>query len=89
MFVYFGDESFISHIICKDFLPFCLLPFHFVYDFPGCAKAFKLNWVPLDYFSFCFHYSRRWINQDSAVIYVKGCSANVFLQEFDNIWPYV
>ena len=43
LFVNFGDESLVSHIICKYFLPFCGLPFHFVYDFLCCAKAFELN----------------------------------------------
>ena len=34
---------------------------------------------PLVYFCFYFHYSRRWIKKDLAVIYVKECSSYVFL----------
>ena len=30
-------------------------------------------------FVFCFHYSRKWIIEDLALIYVFGCSAHVFL----------
>ena len=30
-------------------------------------------------FLFYFHYSQRWINKDLTVIYVKECSASVFL----------
>ena len=40
---YLGDESFVSHIICRYFLPFCKLSFCFVYGFLCCAKAFKFN----------------------------------------------
>ena len=31
------------HTICKYFLPFCELFFHFVYSFLCCVKAFKFN----------------------------------------------
>ena len=30
VFIYFGDESLVSHFICKYLLPFCGLSFHFV-----------------------------------------------------------
>ena len=36
-----------------------------------CTKAFKFNYVPFVYLCFCFHYSRRWVIEDLAVIYVK------------------
>ena len=39
------------------------------------AKAFKFNLVPFVYFCFYFHYSRKWIWKDIAVIYVKECFA--------------
>ena len=42
------------------------------------CKAFKFNQVPLVYFSFYFHYSRRWVMEDFALIYVTECSAFVF-----------
>ena len=43
------------------------------------AKALKFNQVPLLYFCFYFHYSRRWVTEDLALIYVIECSAYVFL----------
>ena len=36
--------------------------FHLAYSFLCCAKAFKFNQVPLVYFCFYFHYSRRWVS---------------------------
>ena len=48
---------------------FCL-----IYGFLFCVKAFKFNLFPLVYFCVCFHYSRRWVRKDLAVIYVKECS---------------
>ena len=47
-----------------------------------CAKAFKFNQVPLVYFCFYFHYSRRCIIEDLALIYVIECSTYVFLYGF-------
>ena len=35
--------------------------------------------APLVYFCFYFHYSRRWVIEDLALIYVFKCSAYVFL----------
>ena len=55
------------------------LSFHLAYGFLCCAKAFKLNQVPLVYFCFYFWYSRRWVIEDLALIYVIECSAYVFL----------
>ena len=45
----------------------------------SCAKAFKFNQVPLVYFCFYFHYSRKRIIEDLALIYVSECYAYVFL----------
>ena len=56
------------------FLPFWGLSFHLAYSFLCCAKAFKFNQVPLVYFYFSFRYSRRWIIEDLALIYVIKCS---------------
>ena len=47
-----------------------------------CAKAFKFNQVPLIYFCFYFCYSRRWVIEDLALIYVIECSANVSSKSF-------
>ena len=38
-------------------------------------KPFKFNQVPRVYFCSYFHYSRRWIIEDLALIYVIKCSA--------------
>ena len=46
----FWISSPVSPIICKYFLPFRRLPFHFISYFLCCAKAFKFNWVPFVYF---------------------------------------
>ena len=61
------------------FLPFWGLSFHLAYSFLCCAKAFKFNQVPLIYLCFYFCYSRRWVIEDLALIYVIMCSAYVFL----------
>ena len=45
-------------------------------------KLFKFNQVPLVYFCFYFHYSRRWVIEELALINVIECSAYVFLQGF-------
>ena len=45
--VYFGDEALVNHIICKHFLLFHRLPFHFVFGFLCCAKALKFNSISL------------------------------------------
>ena len=77
--------------ICYYFLPFWGLSFHLVYSFLCCAKAFNLNWVPVVYFY--FHYFRRWVLEDLAVVYVKVCSADVFLYKshilFESFWKVV
>ena len=52
---------------------------HLANSFLFCAKAFKFNQVPLVHFCFYFHYSRRWVLEDLALIYVIECSAYVFL----------
>ena len=64
-----------------------MLSFHLVYSFLCCKKAFKLNQVPLAYFY--FHYSRRYVIEDLAVIYVIECFAFVFLSEFYGFWSYI
>ena len=56
------------NILCKYFLPFCGLSFHFVYDFLCCTKTLKINLVLFIYFSLYFHYPRRWIEKDIAAI---------------------
>ena len=65
----------LSVVSCYYFLPFWGLSFHLAYRFLCCAKAFKFNQVPLVYFCFYFHYSRRWVIENLALIYVIECSA--------------
>ena len=43
LFVNFGDESLVSWLTCKDFLPFCGLSFCFVYGFLCCAETFNFS----------------------------------------------
>ena len=43
------------------------LSFHLDYSFLCCTKTFKFNQVPIIYFCFYFHYSRRWVIEDLAL----------------------
>ena len=56
------------------------------------AKVFKFNQVLLVYFFFFFLnfcYSRRWVIEDPAVIYVGVCFAYVLLSEIYSFWSYI
>ena len=77
LLMYFEDWTFASCFICCYFLPSRELSFHLVCSFLCCTKAFKFNQVRFIYFY--FHYSRRWVIEDPAMIYVMECSAYVFL----------
>ena len=48
-----------------------------------------LNYLPFVYFYLYFHYPRRWLRKDLAVIYFQECSASVFLEEFYSVQPYI
>ena len=61
--------------LCYHFLPFQGLFFHLVCSFLCCAKAFKFYYFPLVYFCFYFHYSRMWVTEDLALIYIIECFA--------------
>ena len=67
--------------------PHSMGSFYLVYSFLCCTKAFKFNYVPL--VCFYFHYSRRWVIEDLALIYVIECSAYVLLEEFYSFWSYI
>ena len=54
-------------------LAFRGLSLHLAYSFHCCAKAFKLKQVPLVYFCFYFHYSRRWVIEDLALCHQVFC----------------
>ena len=61
---------------------FAIISFHSegcLFTLICCAKAFKFNQVPLVYFCFYFHYSRRYVIEGLGLIYVIECSAYVFL----------
>ena len=64
------------------FSPILRVVFYLAYSFHCCAKAFKFNQVPLVYFCFYFHYSRKWVLEDLAFIYVIECSAYVTSKSF-------
>ena len=51
------------------------LPYASSVALKGKIKKRKSNWVPLVYFYFYFHYSRRYIKQDIVAIPVKVCYA--------------
>ena len=53
-----------------------------------CAKSFNFNQVPFVYLCFYFHYSRRWVMEDLAMIYIIQSSAYIFLHEFYSFWSY-
>ena len=70
----FWKLIFVSCFICYHFRPLWGLSFHLTYSFLSCAKTFKFNQVPLVYFYFYFHYSRRWVIEDLVLIYIIECS---------------
>ena len=51
--LYILDINHIRYMICKYFLQFHMLPFHFADCFPSCAEAFQFIIVSLVYFCFC------------------------------------
>jgi len=58
--------------------PIVRVAFHLAYSFLCCAKAFKFSQVPCVYFCFYFHYSRRCVIEDLALIYVKASVLPMF-----------
>ena len=70
-------------LLCLQiFLPILCIVFLFCLWFPLLYKTFTFNQIPFIYFCFYFHYSKRWTQKDFAAIYIKVCSAYVFLQSF-------
>ena len=69
-----------GHFICKCFLPFCGLSFHFaLYIFFCYEKAFKFDYMPFVYFSLYFHYSRRSIQKKKILLqFMSQCVLPVF-----------
>ena len=52
LFIYFGYWHLIKYVICKYFLPFNKLPFHFTYGLLCCAKNFLVWCIPTFIFAF-------------------------------------
>ena len=63
----------------------CLFTLHIV---PFAVKKL-LSLIRSHFFCFHFCYSRRWVIQNLALIYVIECSAYVFLYEFYSFWSYI
>ena len=62
--------------------------FSFCLWFPLLCKKLLSSSHFLNY-CFYFHYSRRWIQNNIAAIYVKEYFANVILWEFYSIWSHI
>ena len=69
LFVYSGNYSIVGSIICKCFLPFCKLSFHFVYGFLYCTKFLSL--IRFRLFIFIFITLGGGSKKKLAVIYVS------------------
>ena len=75
----FGNGPLFSCIICKYFLPFPKLSFCLFMVSFAVQKLLSLIQAPLVYVCFSFHYSRRWVQENIAVIHVQECFSFVFL----------
>ena len=54
------------------------------------VQSFQVSLGPICLFLFFyFHFSRRWVRKDLAVIYETEFSACVFFEEFYSVWPYI
>ena len=73
-FLYYWKLILLQFFHLLLFSPILRMSFHLEYSFLCWAKAFKFNQVPIVYFCFYFHYSRRWVIEDLALIYVIKCS---------------
>ena len=77
---------YIFELSCLSVASFVIIFSHYenclftLLSFFHCTKAFKFNYVPFVCFCLYFHYSRRWVIEDPAVIYdVRECFACVLL----------
>ena len=83
--------SFMSCLYILEINPLSVVSFAIIFSHSeGCLftllivsfavqKLFKFNQVPLVYFCFYFHYIRRWVIEDLALIYVTKYLTYVFL----------
>ena len=70
-YLYILILSLFRHIICKYFLLFHKLSFHFIDGFLCCVKAFKFNYVQIVYFCFNFICLERDIYEYITTIFVN------------------
>ena len=78
LLIYLGNELFFSYLLCYYFLPFWGLSWHFEVSF-AMQKLLSFIRYHLFIYFLNFHYSRRWIIEDLALIYVIECSAYILL----------
>ena len=71
--------SLVSFSIISSHSEGCFLTLLIVSFAIYCAKAFKFNQAPLVCVCFYLCYCRRWVIEDSAVMYVGECFAYVLL----------
>ena len=74
--------------ICKYFLLFCGIYFHFVSGFLFFAKAFKFN-GPICLLLLLFHLLWEMDPKNIGTVYVKEYFVYIFLWEFYSIWSYI
>ena len=80
--------SWMNFLYVLEINPLSVVSFAVIFYHPECClftlfivsfTVQKLFSLIRSYFYFYFHYSARWVIEDLAVIYVKECSAYVFL----------
>ena len=79
LFVDFGEQSLVSHFLCKYFLPFHGLPFGLFMIFFAVQKLLSLIRSHLFVFVSVFITIRSGLKKDIPVIYIREYSAYIFL----------
>ena len=74
----FGILSCMSSLYILEITPLSVASFANIFSHSESC-LFVLFMVPFVYFCFYFHFSRRWVKKDLAVMYVIECPAYVFL----------
>ena len=82
LLAYFGDSFVVSCFICYYFLLFWWLSFHLACSFLAVQKLLSLIRSHLFTLVFYFHYFRRWVTENLALIYIIECSAYVSSKSF-------
>jgi len=87
---YFRYQPLIRYEICKYFLPFRRLPFHFVDDFFCCTEALWFDKSHLFIFTLAAYDFWCQIKKITTKTNVKVLTAYVFFfLEFYGFWPYI